>query len=175
MNGRPQPNEAAPYFFTYIDKVVGDNVLQAVEEGIETDLPMLSGISEEESLHRYAPGKWSIREVLSHVNDAERAFAFRALWFGRGLGDPLPSFDPDLVATGAQADAISWAAHVEEFQRVRLASLSFFRNLPAEAWMRTGTAGGNPFTVRALAFVIAGHATHHSRILREMYLTEGNR
>lgn len=170
MKGHPQTNEAAPYYFTYIDKVPGDDALAAMESQLEEYLPVLAGISEEKSLHRYAPGKWSIRQVLNHVSDTERSFAFRALWFARSFDTPLPSYDPDTAAAGAEADAIPWAAHVEEFRRVRLATISLFQHLPAEAWMRTGVASGKTFTVRALAFLIPGHATHHFDILRQKYL-----
>lgn len=171
MNGRPDSSEAAPYYFTYIDKVPGDNPLQAIDNQLENDSAMLSSIAEEISLHRYAPGKWSIRQVLNHVSDTECAFAFRALWFARTFDSPLPSYDPDIAAAGAQADAIPWSAHVEEFRRVRLATISLFQNLPAEAWMRTGVASVKPFTVRALAFIIPGHVEHHFQILRERYLS----
>ena len=170
MLGRPQPAEAAPYYFTYINKVQGDDPLRTLDRQLEEAASFFSGISEEKSLHRYAPEKWSIRQLLSHVNDTERAFAFRALWFARGFDSPLPSFDQETAAAGAAADTVSWAAHVEEFRRVRLATLSLFRNLPPEAWMRSGIASDNRFTVRALAFIAAGHVTHHIGVLREKYL-----
>lgn len=170
MTGRPQSTEAAPYYFAYIDQVQGDEITSIIERQLDESLALFSGISEETSRHRYAPDKWSIREVLNHINDTERSFAFRALWFARGFDTPLPSYDQNIAAAGAMADRIDWAAHVEEFQRVRLATISLFRNLPPEAWMRSGIASGNSFTVRAMAFVVAGHVTHHLEILRERYL-----
>jgi uncharacterized damage-inducible protein DinB len=170
MNGRPLPGETASQYFTYIDQVRGDNPLQTMESQLDEYLPWFGRVSEEQSLHRYAPEKWSIRQVLNHVADTERAFAFRALWFARGFDTALPGYDQNTAAAGAQADAISWAAHVEEFKRVRLATISLFQNLAPETWMRSGIASGNPFTVRALAFIIAGHVTHHAKILRERYL-----
>lgn len=170
MIGRPEPNEAAPYYFTYIDKALGDDALRAMDNQLIEMLPLLLSISEEQSVHRYAPDKWSVRQVLNHVSDTERSFAFRALWFGRGFDTPLPSYEQEIAAAGAQAHAVSWKAHVEEFRRVRLASISLFENLPAEAWMRTGVASGKTFSVRALAFLIPGHATHHFDLLREKYL-----
>jgi len=170
MNGRPQPDEAAPYYFTYIDQVAGENALTAIESQLDECHQLLSTISEDKSLHRYAVEKWSIRQVLNHLSDTERAFAFRALWFARGFDTPLPSYDQNISAAGAQADAIPWPSHVEEFERTRLATISFFRNLPPEAWMRTGIASDNLFTVRALAFIIPGHVTHHFKILRQKYL-----
>ena len=170
MIGRPQKTEAAPYYFTYIDRVPGDNVMPLLESQWEDLSPLLSSISEEKSLHRYAPEKWSIRQLLNHITDTERAFAFRALWFARGFESPLPGYDQDVAASGAQADAVSWAAHVEEFRRVRLATTALFKNMPPDAWMRKGIASENPFTVRAVAFIIAGHVSHHVAILRERYL-----
>ncbi len=170
MTGRPQPTEAAPYYFTYINQVNGDDALRVIESQLDGALAFLSTISEQKSLHRYAAEKWSIRQVLNHVDDTERAFAFRALWFARGFESPLPSFDQNVAASGAEADQVPWEQHVEEFRRVRLATISLFRNLPAEAWMRSGMASDNRFTVRALAFIIAGHVTHHLAVLRERYL-----
>jgi uncharacterized damage-inducible protein DinB len=170
MIGRPSAAEAAPYYFTYINQVTGENPLATIESQLDESLVFFSTISEETSKHRYAAEKWSIREVLNHLTDTERAFAFRALWFARGFDVPLPSYDQEIAAKGADADAISWAAHVEEFRRVRLATISLFKNMPAEAWTRTGIASDNRFTVRALAFIAAGHVTHHVRILKERYL-----
>jgi hypothetical protein len=170
VTGRPQQSEAAPYYSTYIDRVTGEDPVGIIESQLEESLAFFAGISEETSLCRYAPEKWSIREALSHVNDTERVFAFRALWFARGFETPLPAFDQVVGASGAQADKISWAAHVEEFRRVRQATISLFRNLPPEAWMRSGIASGNLVTVRALAFIIAGHLIHHVEILRTRYL-----
>jgi len=170
MIGRPQEVEAAPYYFAYINQVVGDDVVDTIESQLEESLVFFSGISEESSLYRYEPEKWSIRQVLNHVTDTERAFAFRALWFARGFDAPLPSYDQNVAASGARADRILWAAHVEEFRRVRLSTISLFRNMPEEAWMRSGIASDNPFSVRALAFIIAGHVIHHVTVLRKRYL-----
>ena len=170
MIGRPQEVEAAPYYFAYINQVVGDDVVDTIESQLEESLVFFSGISEESSLYRYEPEKWSIRQVLNHVTDTERAYAFRALWFARGFDAPLPSYDQNVAASGARADRILWAAHVEEFRRVRLSTISLFRNMPEEAWMRSGIASDNPFSVRALAFIIAGHVIHHVTVLRKRYL-----
>lgn len=171
MTGRPEPNEfATDYYSTYTDLVPGDNALEAIETQLEETLSFLGNVSEEQSLHRYAPDKWSLRELLNHVNDAERVFLFRALWFARGFPDPLPSFDQEISVAGAGADQVSWARHVEEFRSIRLGTIDFFRNLPAEGWMRSGIASNNPFTVRALAYIIAGHLTHHLNVIRERYL-----
>ncbi|HEX4605080.1 MAG TPA: DinB family protein, partial [Candidatus Angelobacter sp.] len=167
MIGRPLPNEAAPYYFNYIDRVAGDNIVHFLQNQLDETLPPLHRISEERSLHRYAPDKWSIRQMWNHVNDAERVFLFRALWFARGHNTELPSFEQDIAATTGRADEFHWADHVEEFREIRLATVSFFRNMPEDGWMRTGKASGNPFTVRASAYIIAGHTAHHAAVLRE--------
>lgn len=170
MNGRPEATEAAPYYFTYIDQALGDDPVALMERQLEESQALFTGISEEASKHRYAPDKWSIRQVLNHITDTERAFAFRALWFARGFDAPLPGYDQNIAASGAAADGVPWAAHVEEFRQVRLSTISFFRNLPPEAWARTGIASDNTFTVRAMAFIVAGHVAHHMKILRERYI-----
>ncbi len=169
MLGRPVSDEAAPYYFRYIERVADDDPLCALETQLDAVLPVLRGFTEDSSRARYAPGKWSVRQVWSHVNDAERVFVSRALWFARGFGSPLPSFDEGTCAAAARADDVAWAAHVEEFHFLRLSTVAFFRNLPAGSWSARGVASGNPFTVRALAFIVAGHADHHAAILRERY------
>lgn len=167
---RPGTDEAAAYYFNYIGKVPTDDIVGYLASQLDETTELFSGISEEKSLHRYAPEKWSIRQVLNHVNDGERLFVFRAFWFARGFDSPLPSFDQEVSVTAAKADEVPWAMHVKEFRGLRLATLSFFRNLPAEAWDRKGIASDYPFTVRALAFITGGHVAHHAAILRERYL-----
>ena len=167
--GPPERTEAAPYYFNYIDRVSVGHVVGVLETQLEETLAFLRGISEAKSIHRYAEGKWSVREVLNHINDAERLFVFRAFWFARGFDSPLPSFDEKASAAASGADGIAWARHVEDFRAVRLATLTFFQNLPAEAWTRRGIASGNPFSVRALAYIVAGHLVHHTDVLRERY------
>jgi DinB superfamily len=169
MIGRPESDEAAPYYFTYINQTAGDDPVAALGKQIEDLDHLFAGVSEEKSLYRYAPEKWSIRQVVNHLADTERLFCFRAMWFARGFDAPLPSFEQEIAAAGAQADRISWAAHTEELWNIRNATISLFQHLPPEAWMRSGIASGNRFTVRALAFIVVGHTAHHLRILRERY------
>ena len=128
MTGAPEKDEAAPYYFRYIDRVVTDDIVGFLQTQLAGAEALLGGISEKKSLHRYVPEKWSIRQVLNHVTDTERIFLSRALWFARGFQDPLPSFEQDIAAAGAAADECSWSNHVEEFRAVRLASHAFFRN-----------------------------------------------
>jgi hypothetical protein len=162
--------EAAEYYFTYIDQVTGGDICDVLEAQSTEAVALFRRISDERSLHRYGPGKWSIREVLSHVNDAERLTVSRAFWFARGFDTPLPSFEQDIAIAHAGANERSWSSHVDEFIAIRTATLAFFQHLPDAAWTRRGVASGNPFTVRALAYITAGHVTHHLRILKERYL-----
>jgi hypothetical protein len=166
----PDRTEAAEYYFTYIDQVAAGDIRGVLKAQLPETLALLHDIPEQQSLIRYAPGKWSIREVVSHLNDTERLFVFRALWFARGFDSPLPSFDQNIAMSTAAADDRSWGSHVDEFRAVRAATVAFFEDLPADAWMRRGIASGNPFTVRALAYISAGHVSHHVKILRERYL-----
>jgi len=170
MAGRPQRSEAAEYYFKYIDQVTTDDIVAVMEEQLREADELFADISEGKSLYRYGPEKWSIRQVVNHISDAERTFAFRAWWFSRGFEAQLPSYDQNVAAAGAHADVIPWHAHVEEFRSVRLATLSQFRNLPPGAWESGGIASDKHFTVKALAFIIAGHFTHHAKIIRSHYL-----
>ena len=170
MTGIPERTEAADYYFKYIDRIPSTDIVGQLASQMDDQLAVLRNISEEKSLHRYAPGKWSIRQLWNHVNDCERVFVFRAFWFARGFDSPMPSFDQDPAAVAARADDVSWASHIEEFRGVRLSTLAFFQNLQVEAWSKKGVASGNPCTVRALAYIAAGHAAHHASILQERYL-----
>jgi hypothetical protein len=168
-NIAPERSEAAEYYFTYIDQVTTPDICDALEVQRVESLAFFRAISEEHSLHRYAPGKWSIREVVGHLNDCERLFVFRAMWFARGFDAPLPSFDQNVAIAAAASNDRLLRSHVEEFDALRAATVAFFRHLPDDAWSRRGIASDNPFTVRALAYLAAGHVTHHLKILRERY------
>jgi len=170
MEGRPERNEAVEHFWKYIHRVQGDDPIAALEQQLREAMPFLDSVSEETSTYRYAPKKWSMRQALSHVTDTERSFAYRALWFGRGFTTPLEGLPEDEAADAAQADRLPWGAHVDEFRRVRLATISLFQHMPEEAWLRTGVVSGNTISVRALSFLATGHAEHHFAIFRERYL-----
>ena len=167
---KPAPHEAAPYYSTYIDKVPAGDIRATLETQLDETRAILNGIGEEKSRHRYAPGKWSLREVASHINDTERLFVSRAFWFARRFDSPLPDFDQEIALAASSAHDIPWARHVAEFGAVRPATTHFFRNLPDAAWSRSGIAGGNPFTVRALAWITAGHVAHHIGLVKERSL-----
>ena len=167
---RPDRTEAGEYYFTYIDQVPAGDIREVLSAQAHDVLPLFESISEERSEYRYAPDKWSIRQVLSHLNDTERLFSFRALWFARGFDTPMPSFDQNIAVAGADADHRAWVSHLEEFLAVRSATVALFRSLPGNAWSRSGVASGHPVSVRGLAYITAGHVAHHARIIRERYL-----
>ena len=168
--GRPNHTEAAEYYFKYIDQVGPGDIRDILETQAPETVSLLQEISESQSLHRYAPDKWTIRQTVSHLNDVERLYVSRAFWFARGFDSELPSFDQHTAVAAAGADERPWRAHVDEFRDIRAATVCFFRNLPEQAWSRRGFASGNPFSVRALAFITAGHVVHHNAILRQQYL-----
>ena len=167
---RPNTNEAAEYYWGYINQIQDDDIVSKLRSQLDEMKAFLDGISDEKSLSRYAPEKWSIRELINHVNDAERVFLHRAFWFARGFTDAMPSFDQDICVKAAAADRIPWSKLKEEFVNVRLATLSLLETLPTEAWSRTGTASGYQITVNALAYIIGGHVAHHKNVLVERYL-----
>lgn len=172
MTKRPEANEAASYYSLYIDRITSGDIVAVLETQLPETVNFLQPISEEQSLYRYTPDKWSMRQLLNHVNDTERVFLFRAFWFARGFPDELPSYDQELAAATANADEFSWASHIEDFRAVRASTLTFFRSLPDDAWSRSGIASGNRVTVRALAYILAGHVAHHAAVLQEKYLTK---
>jgi hypothetical protein len=172
MTTRPNRDEAAEYYFKYIDQVPDRDVLATLELQLDEILELLRSISEEQSLHRYEPGKWTLRESIGHLNDTERLFVFRAMWFARGFESPLPSFDQQIAVDTARSNDLPWSGHIEEFRAVRQSTLAFFKHLPGEAWTRRGVASDNPFTVRALVYMTAGHAIHHAQLIRTRYLSE---
>ena len=169
MRTRPDRTEAAPFYFTYIDQVPDGDIVELLEAQGPEVLSLFRAISEEHSRHRYAAGKWSIREVVNHINDTERVFTFRALWFARGFGSPLPSFDQDVGVAAAGADDRPWSALIDEFRALRSATVALFRMLPDEAWARGGIASDRQVSVNALAYMVAGHVAHHVKVLNQKY------
>jgi hypothetical protein len=172
MIERPGRGEIADYYFTYIDQVPDGDIRVILRDQVSEVLALLGGLSEDRSRYRYAPEKWSIRDVAGHVNDCERLFTYRAFWFARALETPLPTFDQDVASAHAAADARTLASHLDEFRAIRAASLALFDHMTDEGWARRGVASGNPMSVRGLAYVTAGHVAHHLRGLRERYLNE---
>lgn len=169
--GRPDATEFAPYYATYVSVVPDGDVVTVLREDGRELQALLAGIPESRGGVRYAADKWTVREVLGHVIDAERVFAYRALRFARGDTAPLASFDQDVYVRTAGSDQRTIADLAAELGAVRDSTVALFASLSDEAWSRRGIASGKTFSVRALAYIAAGHSRHHGKILRERYLT----
>ena len=168
--GRPEPGEYAPYYEKYISQIQNDDILAALDEQRRQMLLLLSSRSEAEGNLRYAPEKWSIKEVLGHISDAERVFTYRALRISRNDATPLPGFDENEYVKNAPFAHLALGELIEDYIAVRRATLTLFRNFDEAAWTRRGLANQQQVTVRALAYIIAGHDLHHRRVLQERYL-----
>jgi DinB superfamily len=165
----PKPEEYAPYFETYISKVPEGDILDILEEQTSGALDLLEAIPEEKQLSSYAPGKWTIKECVGHIIDAERIFAYRMLRIARKDQTPLPGFEQDDYVAASDSNSRDWEDLLEEYESVRMATLSLVRQIKGDVWDRSGTASGNKLTVRAAAYIIAGHERHHLLILRDKY------
>jgi DinB superfamily len=168
--GRPQAGEFAPYYDRYISLVTASDILAALDDQRRQTLLLLSGRTEEEGNVRYAPGKWSMKEVLGHLNDTERIMTYRALRIARGDTTPIEGYEQDDYVRNGPFGQRPLADFIDEYIAVRRATITLFRNLDEPAWTRRGTANKNEVTVRALAYIIAGHELHHRCILEEKYL-----
>ena len=167
---RPQPGEYAPYYDRYISLVPGNDILAALDEQRRQMLLLLSGRSAADGDLRYAPEKWSVKEVVGHLNDTERIMSYRALRIARGDATPIEGFEQDDYVRNGPFARRPLEDLIEDYIAVRRATVSLFRNLDEPAWIRRGVANKNEVTVRALAYIIAGHELHHRRILEEKYL-----
>jgi uncharacterized damage-inducible protein DinB len=167
---RPTPDEHAPYFAKYVALVPDADLLETLKHEGAATLARLRALPPAREDHRYAPGKWSVRELVGHVIDAERVFCYRALAFARGDANPLPGFEEDDWARTSNAGARSLGELCDDWEAVRAATIRLFGGMDAAALDRRGTANEVPVTVRALAWLLAGHAVHHRAILEERYL-----
>ena len=168
--GRPQTGEYAAYYEKYVSLISATDIVSALEGQRLAMTQLLGARSEREGNFRYAPDKWTLKEVIGHVADTERVFAYRSLRIARADQTPIEGFEQDdYVRNGAFSER-TLADLSEEFAHVRNASLALFRSLPDQAWTRRGVANKNEVSVRALAYIIAGHEVHHRRILEEKYL-----
>ncbi len=168
--GRPDATEYAPYFGRYISLVPEGEIVAILEGQARSTAMLLAGLSEAQGDHRYAPEKWTIKEVVGHVADTERLFSYRALHFSRSDPAPLPSMDQEIWAPAAEASARTLRSLAAELSAVRGATLALLSSLSPAQWARRGIASEAVVSVRALAFVIAGHQEHHVRVLKERYL-----
>lgn len=167
---RPAPNEYDPYFATYIDKVEGDDLLGQLAAVQAATRERLCDLSEADAEHRYAAGKWSIKEVFAHLIDGERIFDARAVAFARGDRTALPGFDENAYVEASNADRRPFGEILEELEAVRVSTIALFRSFDEAELLRSGIANESRISVRALGFVIAGHELHHRAVIEERYL-----
>jgi uncharacterized damage-inducible protein DinB len=166
----PETSEYAPYYGRYISLVQSDDILPTLQKQLSVTKALLSSLSEQQANRRYAPDKWSIKQVLGHLIDSERIFAYRALRIARADQIPLEGFEQDDYVRAGNFESRSLSDLLEEYETVRAATVTLFRNLDAAAWSRHGIANNNQVTVRAVAYIIAGHEVHHMQIVTSRYL-----
>ena len=170
--GRPDPSEYAPYYDRYSSLITSPEIIPTLEAQRRQMLLLLSGRDEADGDFRYAPGKWSVKEVLGHICDAERIFAYRALRISRGDQTPLPGFEQDPYITNGPFARLTLPDLIDDYIAVRRASLTLFRNFDEQAWLRRGIASDKEVSVRAIAYMLAGHELHHRRILEQRYFAK---
>lgn len=167
---RPQADECNAYFGGYVARVVEDDVIGLLEQQMAERRALLGGLDDGRALHRYAPGKWSLKEVLGHLLDCERVFAYRALSAARGDPAPLPGFEQDDWITTAHFDALPLGSLLDDLDDTRRATLALYRGFDEAALARRAMANGTPVTPRALVWILAGHERHHMDVIRQRYL-----
>lgn len=167
---RPDSGEHAPYYERYTSLVPEGDIVSILERQMDETLQLWRGIDETRAAYRYAPDKWSIKQLIGHVIDTERIFGYRALRFARNDQNPLSGFDQDDFVRGGNFDERTFADLIDEFENVRRATIHLFKPLSDEAWLRRGAANDDEVSVRALAFILAGHVIHHNQILKSRYL-----
>ncbi len=167
---RPEPTEFSPYYAGYVARVPDGDIIETLRSQQDASVALARSLAEERGAHRYAPGKWSIREVLGHMGDTERIMGYRALRVARGDATPLPGFDENLYVQNARFDERTLTSLADELALVRQGTLALLAPLNEQELDRVGSANGAPITARALAWIIAGHERHHLAMLRERYL-----
>lgn len=167
---RPEKDEYGEFYANYVSLAEETDVVSALQNQTNDLRKLFAGISAERENFRYAAGKWSVKEMLGHIIDAERVFSYRALRISRGDRTPLATFDENSYVAGSNFSHTSFADLIEEFSLLRTANVLLFKNLTEEMWLRRGTASDATVSVRALAFIMVGHARHHTNVLRARYL-----
>jgi uncharacterized damage-inducible protein DinB len=170
MTTRPETDEYAPYYGKYVTLVPDGDIATTLAAQLEDTLALFRSIPEERGSYAYAPGKWSIKELLGHVIDTERIFAYRALRIGRNDKTPLPGFEQDDYVDGTDFNARTLGSLIDEFAAVRQANLQLFKHFTDAEWQRRGTASEKEVSARALAYIVAGHELYHRDILKTRYL-----
>lgn len=167
---RPKSDEHVPYYSAYIDRVPDGDIVEILKNDTPETLSFLRAIPEARWDYRYAPDKWSVRQIVGHLADGERVFQYRAWRFSRADRIPVPGFDENLYVANAPFENVSMPDLIDEFEALRRASILLFGSMTEEAMARRGIANEHELSVRAIAFIIAGHVTHHLGVLRERYL-----
>jgi len=170
---RLQPAEYDPYYQKYVGLVPEDEIVPALDGQTDELDKLFDGVPEEKGTFAYADGKWTLKEVLSHIIDGERMFAYRVFRIARGDKTPIEGFEQDGYIENSHANRRTFSELLNEFRLLREANVLFFKNLETGDWVRTGTANNVEISVRSLAWIMVGHIRHHSAILRERYLTNG--
>jgi hypothetical protein len=169
--GRPESDELAPHAQAYVDLVEGEDAIQSLTDQIKKTIALLEPLSDDyASGFTYAPGKWTVKQIVGHLNDAERVLSYRALHLARRDPTPLASFEQDDYVAQSSANSRSLRSLLDELKAVRQSSLALFRNLPDEAWLFRGRVSDWNLTVRGILFTVAGHELHHYRILQKHYI-----
>ncbi|MFK8104184.1 MAG: DinB family protein [Saprospiraceae bacterium] len=167
---RPNKHESAEYYFTYINKVSDDNFIKTLKTNVAATMKFLEHLPLPKWEYRYAPGKWTIKEIMIHIIDTERIMCYRALRVARKDKTPMPGFEQDDYVAQLNSTQRSIDSILEEYQAVRAASVSLFKNFTDEEYEQIGTASGHPVSPRALGFIIAGHEIHHLTVIKERYM-----
>jgi hypothetical protein len=172
LSNRPEAGEFDPYYARYIDRVPDGDIASLLEGQIRSTTAVLRAVPADRAAYRYAPGKWSIAEVVGHMIDLERMFGYRALRFARADATPIEGFDENAYVPAGEFDRRSLADLVDDFEAVRASTLTLIRGLSLAAWTRIGTANGKLISVRALIYIIAGHERDHLGTLKARYGVE---
>jgi len=169
---RPSKDEHIEYYSTYIAKVPDGDIVDTLTRQLPEITGFLRSIPAEKHDYAYAPGKWTIKQIVGHLSDGERVFQYRAFRFSRADSTPVPGFDENLYVDNAPSPNVSMSNLIAEFEDLRRASIHLIGNLSEEAMSRRGTANGDEISVRAIAYILAGHVTHHQGVIRSKYLNE---
>jgi DinB family protein len=166
---RPTADEAAPFYHGYIARVTGENIGEQLKQQLDRVELLFRGVDDAVGLFQYAPGKWSVKEIIGHLSDTERIFAYRLLRISRGDPAPLPGFDENAYVPAGAFDERALTSLVEEFRSVRLGTITLVEGVPLVAWTRRGQASGKSISSRAIAYILVGHVAHHLAVLEERY------
>lgn len=170
MIQKPESSEYNSFYAPYISRIKTDDLVSALSVQLDTVVEFFSALSEEQANHKYAEGKWSIKEVLNHLNDTERVFAYRALNIARGDRQELPGMDQDVYQNNSHTEGRTLSSLIDEFKAIRLSTIALFEPMTEDDSMRSAVASGSLVTVRALAAMIAGHYMHHIEVVKSKYL-----